>query len=262
VRRTLTVVIPVKDDAEPLRRCLSALGRQTVPPDHIIVVDNNSTDDSVAVAREAGARVVRESAVGIAAAGARGYDSVGTDLIARLDADSVPGSGWIEAIHTAFERHPEVSALTGPATFVDGPVWLRAPAAMMYLGPYYVFVSAALGHLPVFGSNFAMRTSVWQQIAAEVHRGDTLMHDDMDLSLHIGPRRRIRFEPAMKVGISIRPLRHATGWRLRVRRGFHTLWVHWPHDLPWLRLSRRILHRSLVHRPVRTYRSFARHGQH
>lgn len=41
---TLSVVIPVKDDAAELRRCLRALARQTLPPDEIIVVDNASTD--------------------------------------------------------------------------------------------------------------------------------------------------------------------------------------------------------------------------
>jgi glycosyltransferase involved in cell wall biosynthesis len=33
---TVSVVIPVKDDAEHLRRCLRALAQQTRPPDEVI----------------------------------------------------------------------------------------------------------------------------------------------------------------------------------------------------------------------------------
>ena len=55
---SLSVVIPVKDDAVALRHCLRALADQTVPALEVVVVDNGCTDDSVAVALEHGARVV------------------------------------------------------------------------------------------------------------------------------------------------------------------------------------------------------------
>ncbi|MDD9205639.1 glycosyltransferase, partial [Georgenia sp. 10Sc9-8] len=44
---TVSVVVPVRNDVERLRRCLDLLRRQDYPPDRyeVIVVDNNSTDD-------------------------------------------------------------------------------------------------------------------------------------------------------------------------------------------------------------------------
>ncbi len=236
----IAVVIPVKDDAEPLQRCLTALARQTKPPDQIIIVDNNSTDSTPAVALDAHVRVLSETHPGIAAASAAGYDAATTDLIARLDADSLPSDRWVASILDAFTRHPGIGAVTGPATFTDGPRWLRTPAAIVYLGLYYALVATALGHLPVFGSNFALRADVWRDIRTEVHRDDTLMHDDMDLAIHIGPTRRIRFEPRMSLGISMRPLTTMTGSGLRIHRGIHTLTAHWPNELPWLRAYRRL----------------------
>ncbi|RIJ54999.1 glycosyltransferase, partial [Clavibacter lycopersici] len=70
VRPTVSVVIPVRDDAGHLRACLQALAGQTVAPDEVVVVDNASRDDSAEVARLAGARVVHEPVVGIPAAAA------------------------------------------------------------------------------------------------------------------------------------------------------------------------------------------------
>src|SRR4051812_1211839 len=85
----ISVVIPVKDDAEMLERCLRGIQNQRRPADEIIVVDNASTDDTLAVARRFGARVVREDRPGITAAASAGYDIARGELIARCDADSV-----------------------------------------------------------------------------------------------------------------------------------------------------------------------------
>src|SRR6185369_10629803 len=53
----VSVVIPVKDRADELRRCLASLARLTYPQEkiQIIVVDDGSSDDSPLVAREYGA---------------------------------------------------------------------------------------------------------------------------------------------------------------------------------------------------------------
>src|SRR3954452_8207081 len=87
---TVSVVIPVKDDAVALERCLRLLGQQTVAPLEVVVVDNGSRDASAAGARRHGARVVTEPTPGIPAAASTGYDAARGDLIARCDADSVP----------------------------------------------------------------------------------------------------------------------------------------------------------------------------
>jgi len=54
----ISVVIPVKNGGEDLRRCLAAIADQRVDDEvEVVVVDSGSTDGSVAVARAAGARV-------------------------------------------------------------------------------------------------------------------------------------------------------------------------------------------------------------
>lgn len=238
---TISVVIPVKDDAEQLKRCLIALARQTRAADEIVIVDNGSSDDSASVATDAGARVVFVDGGGIPAASAAGYDAASGEIIARLDADCLPSRDWLERIERAFVRHPDAVAITGGAGFIDGPRALRAPLAAFYLGAYFGTVFLAMGHTPLFGSNFAMKSSAWRAVSDDVHRGDEFVHDDMDLSMHLGPRRRIRYVRRLGMGISMRPLFDASGFATRIRRGFHSLVIHWPHELPWLRCTRRIL---------------------
>lgn len=240
-----SVVIPVKDDAELLRRCLRALGAQTHPAREIIVVDNASTDASAAIARAAGARVVRCEAKGIGAAAATGYDAARADVILRLDADCVPDPTWIAEMLGALAHRDDIDALTGGARFTDGPPHLRTPLAHAYLGAYAAVTGLALGHLPLFGSNLALRRSAWLAVRDDVHRHDPELHDDLDLAFHIGEHHRIRYLPGASMGMSIRPFTSGHHlMRRRVRRGFRSVLTHWPRDFPPLRWSRLAIRRG------------------
>lgn len=244
---TVSVVIPVKDDAERLRRCLTALARQTRAPDQVIVVDNGSTDASVAVAAALGVTVVHCDQPGVPAASARGYDTAAGDLILRLDADCLPADTWVHHVAEAFVQHPHVSVYTGGARFIDGPRTLRTPLAVAYLIGYFALTALALGHLPVFGSNLAFRGSAWRSIRGDVRRDDPERHDDLDLAFHFGERHRIRYLPHTGMGISMRPFSSGRAFARRIIRGLRTVVGHWPEDFPpvrWVRLAfRRIFHR-------------------
>jgi glycosyltransferase involved in cell wall biosynthesis len=235
----VSVVIPVKDDARLLARCLRALAQQTRPADEIVVVDNGSSDDSGEVARAAGARVVECLEEGIPAASAAGFDAAGGDILLRLDADCVPPPAWIERAVAEFERSPEVDAIVGGARFVDGPRLLRAPLAAVYLAAYAASTIPALGHPPLFGSNCALRRAAWQSVRGQVHRHDQEVHDDLDLAFHLGERHVIRYRPGLAMGMSMRPFSNPSSFARRFSRGFYTVLVHWPHDFPprrWRRL--------------------------
>jgi glycosyltransferase involved in cell wall biosynthesis len=239
-RSTISVVIPVKDDADHLRRCLLALSEQTFAPLEVIVVDNGSTDDSADVALSFGARVLREDRSGIPAASAAGYDAASADIIARLDADCVAPTDWLARIAETLDWGPTVAAVTGGGHFTDGPRVWRHLGARLYLGSYFILVGSALGQTPLFGSNCAFRRSEWMRVGAEVHRFDPMVHDDIDLSMHLGTRATIRFDRNLKMGISSRPL-SATPAEMRIRfyRGVHSLAIHWPQESPLRRHVRR-----------------------
>ncbi len=235
------MVIPVKDDDRELAACLASLAAQWTPPTEIIVVDNGSSDHSAAVARGFDATLVTETRPGIAAAAATGYDHATGDIIARLDADCVAPLGWTDRISSAFADDRDLTGITGGAVFHDGPRSLRRIGPVLYLGAYFVSMSAALGHVPLFGSNCAFRRSDWLAVRDDVHRSDLLVHDDVDLAVHLGPHRRIRFDPKLRMEISSRPLSEGfEGTVLRARRGVHSLTIHWPDAAPHRRLIERI----------------------
>ncbi|WP_106849059.1 glycosyltransferase family A protein [Blastococcus sp. Marseille-P5729] len=238
MRPTISVVIPVRDDAEELRCCLALLAEQSLPPDEIVVVDNGSTDRSAQVARDAGARVVEEPRPGIPYAAAAGYDAATQEVIARLDADSRPGPDWVRVVADAM-ADPGIDAITGPGRFHDLHPMVRHPAAALYLGLYFALGGLAIANVPLWGSSMAIRASVWRRVGAKVHR-HLDVHDDMDLGFVLGPRARIRFITRLRVDVSGRSLRGRTQLRRRMRRAVVTLRANWRITPPWTRWRRRI----------------------
>lgn len=106
---TLSVVIPVLNEAEHIADLLGALAQQTRLPNEIIVADAESTDDTVELAKQHGAKVVKG---GLPAVGRNaGAAAASSDVILFLDADVLPPPQFIETILREFMDH-ELDAAT------------------------------------------------------------------------------------------------------------------------------------------------------
>lgn len=250
-RLTVSVVIPVLDDADHLRTCLALLTAQTRPPEEVVVVDNGSVDASADVARAHGARVVREPRRGIPSAAAAGYDAARSDLILRCDADTRMPTDWVERIVARFAADPALAALTGPGRFYDQPGVRGRVRSGAYSAAYRFAAGAALAGTPLWGSNFAMRATAWRQVSPQVHRERADIHDDMDLSFHLALAEvgSVRFDPRLRVGAAGR-IFHS--WSARVRQGrmaVRTLRLNWailPPGVRWMRRAEARLGRRLL----------------
>src|SRR6185436_10972166 len=100
---TVSVVIPARNEAHSIGNVLAAVRSQQpigINLD-IVLVDDGSTDDTVAVARAAGARVLELGAAGggnPAIARNRGALTAQGDPIVFLDADCSPAPGWLDRL--------------------------------------------------------------------------------------------------------------------------------------------------------------------
>jgi hypothetical protein len=110
-----TVVVPARDAAAILPRCLSALKRQTQENVEIIAIDDGSSDETSEVARRHGARVVRQAPLGPAAARNLGVRTAHGPVVLFTDADCAPEPQWAEALTTAL-ADPNVVGVKGVYT--------------------------------------------------------------------------------------------------------------------------------------------------
>jgi len=117
-----SVIIPAYNEAALLPRTLTALAEAMAgvdAPGEVIVVDNNSTDDTAAVARARGATVVFEPHNQISRARNRGAAAARGDVLVFVDADSTLPR---ETLRQAMQNLRDDACAGGGATVaLDGP---------------------------------------------------------------------------------------------------------------------------------------------
>lgn len=116
----ISIVIPVKDRAGELQRCLTSISLLNYPQEklQIIVVDDGSSDDSPLVARQFGAVVVPSGGTGRGPAAARnvGAAMASGEILAFIDSDCSASQEWLNELLPAF-TNPAMAAVGGQ---VDG----------------------------------------------------------------------------------------------------------------------------------------------
>jgi glycosyltransferase involved in cell wall biosynthesis len=95
----VSVIIPVRDDAPRLARCLDALDAQTFGlPFEVIVIDNGSRDDPASVvAAHPRARMLSEARPSSYAARNAGVRAARGRVFAFTDSDCLPHVDWLES---------------------------------------------------------------------------------------------------------------------------------------------------------------------
>jgi succinoglycan biosynthesis protein ExoA len=129
----VSVIIPARNEAEHIEACLrSVLAQETDGEIEIIVADGQSSDETAAVARASGARVVDNPERITPTALNHGLQAARADVVLRFDAHSQMSPGYIAACLEALAEEPEAVNVGG---------WCRVEGA----GPWARAIGAALG---------------------------------------------------------------------------------------------------------------------
>jgi GT2 family glycosyltransferase len=195
VRPSLSVLIVAFDSREELGRTLPALSAELGEGDELIVVDNDSADDSAGLVTELvpAARVVRMGRnVGFAAACNAGAEEASGDLLVILNPDAAPLPGWGLGIRrpwlegrgwaawqalVAEAEGTRINSAGNPVHFT-GIVW-----AGMHGRP--IAEAPAAGEVVCLsGACLAIPLTTWRAVGGFPERF-FLYHEDVDLSLRL-----------------------------------------------------------------------------
>ncbi|UUV28657.1 mycofactocin biosynthesis glycosyltransferase MftF [Amycolatopsis roodepoortensis] len=200
----VTIVVPVRDRAELLARCLAGLGSRHP----VLVVDDGSADPAAiaAVAAAHGAKLVcRDVNGGPGAARNTGLEQVSTELVAFVDSDCVPPEDWACLLAAHF-ADPLLAAIAPRVRALAQDTWsgrYTRAAGCLDLGdrPARVAPGTRMSYVPT-----AMLVARRSALAAVADGGQVFdprlrVGEDVDLvwRLHAAGF-RVRYAPDVQVG--------------------------------------------------------------
>lgn len=118
----ISVVIPLYNKEKQIANTLQTVLNQTFQDFEIVIVNDGSTDNSVAEVekiQDSRIRIIHQKNAGVSAARNRGIEEVKYDLIAFLDADDEWKPEYLETQYNLSLRYPECSVFATNYEFRD-----------------------------------------------------------------------------------------------------------------------------------------------
>lgn len=215
----VSVIVCTYNRCESLRRALRSIASQEMPAGvswEVVVVDNNSTDDTVAVVNEVGAefagrfRYVRETTPGLSAARNAGLQAADGKVVAFTDDDVTVAATWLQRLTANLRDGAWVGAggKIVAANQFTRPAWLPLEGAENLRGMLALFDLGDLpGDLkePAFGANMAFRKEMFAKYGkfrTDLGRkpGSLMSNEDTEFGRRLMEGgERLRYEPSAVV---------------------------------------------------------------
>ncbi len=161
----ISVIVPVWNAARFLPQVIEALEGQDLPSTEyeVLLVDNGSSDESVAVMKRYGrVRLLHESRRGAYAARNRAAAEAKGDILAFTDADRVVGQGWLRAILDGFAAG-EVEVLLGRSRPAEDSGLVGLLADYENEKASYVCRLGSSRQQYAYTGNMAVRRNAWKK---------------------------------------------------------------------------------------------------
>ncbi len=232
---TVSVVVPNYKGARTLAMCLRAALTQDHPPLEVIVADDCSTDDSVAIAESMGALVVRTPRNGgCGVARNHGARHASGDVLFFVDSDVALAPDAVSSALRVLDEEPTVGAVCGiedPEPLIDDGRVERFRALQ-----YHYWSRSSEGEISfLFPNMCAIRADVFTELGPF---NPTLRHtEEVDYGYRLSRRYQLRLTSTVrgrhdhdhKLAVLLRKLFHRGRMRVplyadarRFARGFET----------------------------------------
>lgn len=214
----ISVIIPVFNAAQYIKSCLDSLLAQEKKAREIIVVDNGSTDTTLALVRRyEEIRLIEEPLPGASTARNKGAKQAKGSLLAFLDADCHAQPDWLKEAWRILRCHDSADGLVGASRGISQNLW-----AAFFQRSYNEFlreIQATDGRLlKIDSKNFFLKREAFWAIGGF----DTSIRSCEDADLGIRLHRagyRIFFSPSVVVS-HLNPTKLSSRLRRRRDQGF------------------------------------------
>ncbi len=191
----VSVIIPVYNEEKFIKNCLDSLMKQEEKPDEIIIVDNNCADKTIEIVKKyKGIIIIKEKTQGIIPSRDAGFNVALGDILIKMDADVFIPKNFVKKIKLDFKKYQKIAGVTVYINFHDS-LFLRS--TKFYFDVYMWIAKITIGHYIFGGPAYAVSRKFWEMVKNEVCLDDKKVHEDIDLSIHIGKRGQILFDQSL-----------------------------------------------------------------
>lgn len=123
---TVSIILPAKNEAAYIGKCLSAINEFNYPRHliEVVVVDNGSTDDTAPEAIRHDARLVMKQGGYVGAVRNTGAIQTSGEILIFIDADCLAGKEYVLAVVAALQNQ-EIGAVGGGCTAPSNGTWVE-----------------------------------------------------------------------------------------------------------------------------------------
>jgi len=150
---TVSIAIPTFNESANIRRCLDSIFRQKYPGElEIIIIDDDSTDDTVEIVKKYPVVILRNGNRDLGIGKKIGLDKAKGKYFLFVDADiDLCGSGWFEKLITPLEKDPSIcSSFTGYYAYPDDkPLNKFITLDFLQRDPLFIWLTPSLEEVTV-----------------------------------------------------------------------------------------------------------------
>ncbi len=227
-----SIIIPALNEEKMIGQALQAILTQTHQDYEIIVVDNNSTDNTASIVasyaqQHQKVRLIPCPLQGLLNARNAGLQAATGDIIAQLDADNVPHSYWLEHAHRHFVDNSHIAAAIGAYDYADAIqrlgvfqgialryVGFLSQSLFFTVGNYYV-QKRKYGALMLGGNAFIKKEAL--QAVGGYNTSHTFYNEDLVTASAIATVGYVKFFFDLTVKTSARRHAEVGFWKLQKR---------------------------------------------
>jgi cellulose synthase/poly-beta-1,6-N-acetylglucosamine synthase-like glycosyltransferase len=120
----ISVIIPVRNEADKIEQCLKAVFSQSLKPHEVIVVDGHSSDKTVEKARQFPVKIFYENHHNRAGGCQVGVENAEGEYVAFTDADCIPDKDWLANLVKEFDSG--IIGVGGAIKNIGEGLWIRS----------------------------------------------------------------------------------------------------------------------------------------
>ncbi|PIT87030.1 MAG: hypothetical protein COU31_05080 [Candidatus Magasanikbacteria bacterium CG10_big_fil_rev_8_21_14_0_10_40_10] len=202
-----SIIVPAYNEEKYLGWCFRSLKK--LEGDfvlEIIVVDNNSTDQTARIARQQkGVKLLFERRRGAGSARRLGTRFAQGKYILHIDADTCLPAGYLIQVKKIFDQDPSVACLGGQFYFYDAVRWQKIIRPLVYY-PLMFFMRLVSGRkIGPAGNNMCFKKRIYD--LTDGFDADIKLGEDMNICRQMSRHGKIKMFYGLKCFISSRRYR-------------------------------------------------------